>query len=175
MLFGSRLEVWPQSKVRSLYFSQNYYHGVYDPDVSTLNPLNFTLGLARVARAKGVEIFERTAALNVQPNPNARALDSLDTANNTSAASQTSVVGVEGSRGGEGEAKGGKAGKDEATATTTTTQARNGVRRWHVHTQSAQGKGVVCADDVVLAGGSSVGEIGGSVGRALVPLLTFIM
>jgi gamma-glutamylputrescine oxidase len=120
-LFGTRLEVWPRKKVKELFFSNNYYHGVFDPDVASLHPLNFTLGLARAARAAGVHFFERTSAVNLAPGP-----------------------------------------------------AGSG-RRWCVTTDSAEGQGKVHADHVVLAGGSSIGGVGGSVGRSLVPLLTFIM
>eukprot|EP00048_Salpingoeca_helianthica_P020118 m.4920 g.4920 ORF g.4920 m.4920 type:complete len:459 (-) comp4413_c0_seq1:21-1397(-) len=120
-LFGTRLEVWSRAKVQSLFFSRNYYHGVFDPDVASLHPLNFTLGLARIARSYGVRFFERTEAVDLTPAP-----------------------------------------------------AGSG-RRWCVSTSSTQGKGSVCADDVVLAGGSSIGGVGGTVGRSLVPLLTFIM
>ncbi|MGD8326467.1 MAG: FAD-binding oxidoreductase [Sphingomonadales bacterium] len=40
--------------------SNVFYSGVLDPEAARLHPLDFTLGLARAAREKGVKIFERS-------------------------------------------------------------------------------------------------------------------
>lgn len=44
--------------VRAYVQSERYTGGLFDPDSGHLHPLNYTLGLARAARAAGVKMFE---------------------------------------------------------------------------------------------------------------------
>jgi gamma-glutamylputrescine oxidase len=64
-VFGTKLEVWPESRVRALYHSEKFHHGIFDPTAFSIHPLNLCLGLARVAEEAGVQIFEHTRAIRV--------------------------------------------------------------------------------------------------------------
>ena len=46
--------------------STRYLGGLFDPDSGHLHPLNYTLGLARAARAAGVQIFEDSCVTGVR-------------------------------------------------------------------------------------------------------------
>jgi gamma-glutamylputrescine oxidase len=59
MHFGhTRLRYVEQADMPHYVQSSRYLGGLYDPDGGHLHPLNYTLGLARVAVASGVQIFE---------------------------------------------------------------------------------------------------------------------
>ncbi len=64
-LIGSKLEVWPESRVKELYHSKLFHHGIYDPACFTVHPFNLCLGLARVAEKAGVKIYEHTRAVQL--------------------------------------------------------------------------------------------------------------
>lgn len=66
-VLGTECVFWPVEKVRAMYKSKSYYHGLYDPVVHTVHPLNLTLGLARVATEQGARVFENTRAANIAP------------------------------------------------------------------------------------------------------------
>ncbi len=59
---GTHFEFWPRERVRKHYKTDAYYHAVYNPVPFTVNPLALTLGMARLATAKGVQIYEGTRA-----------------------------------------------------------------------------------------------------------------
>ena len=57
--FGyDRFQCVPADEVHQYVQSGRYLGGLLDPDSGHLHPLNYTLGLARAARAAGVRIFE---------------------------------------------------------------------------------------------------------------------
>ncbi|KAL6071253.1 D-amino-acid oxidase [Balamuthia mandrillaris] len=68
--FGTKLEVWPKEKVRQLFKSEVYHHGVFEPRTFTVNPLKLVLGLANAAEEKGASIFERSKAVSIQRQNN---------------------------------------------------------------------------------------------------------
>ena len=61
MRFGyDRLHWVPKAEMSRYVQSDRYIGGLYDPDSGHLQPLNYTLGLARAARGAGVRIFENS-------------------------------------------------------------------------------------------------------------------
>lgn len=59
--FGNdRLRWVPKEQMTRYVQSDRYLGGLFDPDSGHLHPLNYTLGLARAARAAGVRIFENS-------------------------------------------------------------------------------------------------------------------
>ncbi|RCX07309.1 NAD(P)/FAD-dependent oxidoreductase [Extensimonas vulgaris] len=56
-----------EAQTRAQVQSERYVAGVFDPLGGHVHPLNYTLGIARAARAAGVQIFEGTEAVQVQP------------------------------------------------------------------------------------------------------------
>ncbi|WP_144731297.1 NAD(P)/FAD-dependent oxidoreductase [Extensimonas perlucida] len=55
-----------EAQTRAQVQSERYVAGVFDPLSGHLHPLNYTLGIARAARAAGVQIFEGSEAVQVQ-------------------------------------------------------------------------------------------------------------
>lgn len=55
-----------QDEVRHLVNSDAYYGGTLDTGAGHINPLGFAFGLARMAVAAGVRVFEKTKAINIQ-------------------------------------------------------------------------------------------------------------
>ncbi len=49
-----------RDEVREMVATDGFVEGFYDSEAATLHPLNYTLGLARAARAAGATIFERS-------------------------------------------------------------------------------------------------------------------
>ncbi len=49
-----------RDEVRAMVATDGFVEGFYDSEAATLHPLNYTLGLARAARAAGATIFERS-------------------------------------------------------------------------------------------------------------------
>jgi glycine/D-amino acid oxidase-like deaminating enzyme len=64
---GTPAEVWPAERVRSLLRSTHYFGGLHLPGGFTINPLNYSLGIAAAAEAAGARIFEHTPALEIDP------------------------------------------------------------------------------------------------------------
>ena len=52
----------PRAELRALLATERYRGALYDSNSGHLHPLNYTLGLARAAEARGVRIFEGTRA-----------------------------------------------------------------------------------------------------------------
>jgi glycine/D-amino acid oxidase-like deaminating enzyme len=65
--FGADVEGWPTERVREVLRSDRYFHAVHFPHAFHLHPLNYALGLARVAEAAGVRIFESSPAIEIDP------------------------------------------------------------------------------------------------------------
>ncbi len=61
------VEVWPTERVRAVLKSHAYFQALYFPRAFHIHPLNYALGLARVAEQHGVRIFEHTPALAIDP------------------------------------------------------------------------------------------------------------
>ncbi len=58
--YGYELPWWPREQLREQLASDRYLGALYDENSGHLHPLNYTLGLARAARAAGVRIFEHS-------------------------------------------------------------------------------------------------------------------
>ncbi|HZT24666.1 MAG TPA: FAD-dependent oxidoreductase [Pseudolabrys sp.] len=77
---GAEVEAWPTARVREQLPSMCYFAAVHYANAFHIHPLNYALGLAADAEAKGVRIFEETPALSIDPSgvrkrintPNAR-------------------------------------------------------------------------------------------------------
>lgn len=65
--FGMAVELWPGERVRAVLRSTRYFHGLHLPGAFSINPLNYSLGLAAAAEAAGARIFEGTPALEIDP------------------------------------------------------------------------------------------------------------
>jgi gamma-glutamylputrescine oxidase len=63
------LEYLEGAALQAILRSARYCAGLYDPRAGHLHPLNYTLGLAAVARAAGVRIFEDTKAVAYRETP----------------------------------------------------------------------------------------------------------
>jgi gamma-glutamylputrescine oxidase len=59
------LELWPREKVRAIWRSPRYHDALFNPLTFTFHPLNFTRGVAAMAEAAGVRIFEDTPARRI--------------------------------------------------------------------------------------------------------------
>jgi gamma-glutamylputrescine oxidase len=62
---GAEVEGWPAERVREVLRSDHYFHAMHLPRAFHIHPLNYALGLAQVAEAAGVRIFEGTPALSI--------------------------------------------------------------------------------------------------------------
>lgn len=56
----TKMRYLTREEMRETIASDRYHGGIYDEDGAHLHPLNYTLGLARAARAKGVVIHEES-------------------------------------------------------------------------------------------------------------------
>jgi len=63
--FGYQVEVHQGAAVRDIVGSERYCAVLVDPRSGHLHPLNYSLGLAAAAVAKGVQVFERTRATRI--------------------------------------------------------------------------------------------------------------
>ena len=59
---GIEEEFWPREKLGEILISERYYDGLFNPLGFQFHPLNYSLGLAAAAEAKGVRIFEDSPA-----------------------------------------------------------------------------------------------------------------
>jgi gamma-glutamylputrescine oxidase len=64
---GGDVEAWPTDKVRERLKSDSYFQAVHYPGAINIHPLNYALGLARLAEEAGARIFENTEALSIDP------------------------------------------------------------------------------------------------------------
>jgi glycine/D-amino acid oxidase-like deaminating enzyme len=65
---GSEVEIWDIERVRAVLKSELYFQALHFPDAFHIHPLNYALGLAASAEKAGARIFERTRALNIDPD-----------------------------------------------------------------------------------------------------------
>lgn len=65
---GSEVEIWDIAQVRAVLKSDLYFQALNFPDAFHIHPLNYALGLAASAEQAGARIFERTRALNIDPD-----------------------------------------------------------------------------------------------------------
>lgn len=66
--FGVPIEVWTASWLRQMLRTPRYFRAIYYPRAFHLHPLNYALGLAAAAHREGVQIFEQTPALAIDPD-----------------------------------------------------------------------------------------------------------
>jgi gamma-glutamylputrescine oxidase len=67
-----KLRYVPEAEMREMVGTTRYFGGLLDQGAAHLHPLNYCLGLARAALAKGVRIYEGTRALDVSRTDPAR-------------------------------------------------------------------------------------------------------
>lgn len=65
--FGADVELWPAERVRTALRSVRYFGGLYYPRGFSVHPLNYALGLAAEAEAKGARICEESPVLEIDP------------------------------------------------------------------------------------------------------------
>jgi glycine/D-amino acid oxidase-like deaminating enzyme len=62
---GANVEAWPAERVRAVLPSARYFGAMHFPRAFHIHPLNYTIGLARLAELAGARIFEDTPALEI--------------------------------------------------------------------------------------------------------------
>ena len=65
-LFDRKLAFWPRDELRRHYSSDRYWGGIFDPLARHLDPLALTRGYARLARARGARLFERSPVTRLE-------------------------------------------------------------------------------------------------------------
>ncbi len=63
--YGYSMVWWDRERLRTQLDSPRYLGGLYDPKAGHLHPLKYVLGLGRVARDRGVRIFEGSRVLGM--------------------------------------------------------------------------------------------------------------
>lgn len=63
--FGTEAEGWQIERVRDALKTRRYFHGVYYPKAFQIDGRNYLMGLAALAKAAGVRIFEETPAIGL--------------------------------------------------------------------------------------------------------------
>lgn len=63
--FGTEAEGWQIERVRDALKTRRYFHGVYYPKAFQIDGRNYLMGLAALAKAAGVRIFEDTPAIGL--------------------------------------------------------------------------------------------------------------
>lgn len=64
---GADVEMWPTEKVRAELSSKRYFDALHWRNAFHIHPLNYALGLAKLAAEAGCRIFEETPALAIDP------------------------------------------------------------------------------------------------------------
>ena len=64
--YGYPLQWWDRERLREVLASERYLGALFDPRSGHLNPLKYTLGLARAALGLGVRIFEASPVTQLQ-------------------------------------------------------------------------------------------------------------
>jgi gamma-glutamylputrescine oxidase len=64
---GVEAEGWATERVRQALRSTSYFNAIYFPRAFHVHPLNYALGLAALAEAAGVHIYERSPAVAIDP------------------------------------------------------------------------------------------------------------
>jgi gamma-glutamylputrescine oxidase len=62
--FDVAVEYWPRDKLRSVINTARYHDGLCFTESFNFHPLNFSLGIAAAAEARGARIFEDSPAVN---------------------------------------------------------------------------------------------------------------
>jgi gamma-glutamylputrescine oxidase len=90
------LEWWDRERLRATLASDRYLGALYDPRSGHLQPLAYTLGLARAARGLGVRIFEHSpvTTLRREPKPVLRTANGAVTADFAVLAGNAYVRGI---------------------------------------------------------------------------------
>ncbi|WP_064609316.1 NAD(P)/FAD-dependent oxidoreductase [Photobacterium sp. J15] len=57
---------WDKDKINEVAHTERYLGGLYDSNSAHMHPLNYTLGLAKVAMELGASLYENSAAVKVQ-------------------------------------------------------------------------------------------------------------
>jgi len=65
--YGYALQLIEPSGIREWIASEKFHAGAFDPHSGHLHPLKLCLGLAGAARGAGVQIFENTAVVRIEP------------------------------------------------------------------------------------------------------------
>ncbi len=65
---GAQVEGWTTDRVRDVLKSNRYFTAIHFPGAFHLQPLNYVLGLAALAEQAGAHVFERTAAVAIDPD-----------------------------------------------------------------------------------------------------------
>lgn len=65
--FGADVEGWQIERVRDTLKSPRYFHAVHYPKAFHLHALNYVRGLAALAERAGVQIFEQTPVIGIDP------------------------------------------------------------------------------------------------------------
>ncbi|MGH6666032.1 MAG: NAD(P)/FAD-dependent oxidoreductase [Pseudolabrys sp.] len=64
---GATVEHWPTERVREVLPNPRYFNALHFPGAIHIRPLNYALGLAADAEAKGARIFEDTVVTAIDP------------------------------------------------------------------------------------------------------------
>jgi glycine/D-amino acid oxidase-like deaminating enzyme len=62
---GAGAEAWHADRVREVLPSEHYFGAIHVPNAFHIHPLNYTIGMARLAEAAGARIFEETPAVAI--------------------------------------------------------------------------------------------------------------
>ncbi len=65
--FGTDVEGWQVERVREALKTPRYFHGIHYPKAFQVDGAKYLHGLARLAEAAGVRIFENTPAVSIDP------------------------------------------------------------------------------------------------------------
>eukprot|EP01104_Vermistella_antarctica_P021037 TRINITY_DN9277_c0_g1_i1.p1 TRINITY_DN9277_c0_g1~~TRINITY_DN9277_c0_g1_i1.p1 ORF type:complete len:603 (+),score=128.52 TRINITY_DN9277_c0_g1_i1:72-1880(+) len=177
-VLGTSFELWTPEQVREHYRSDKYYHGVKDPTGVSVHPLNMTLGLARAARSRGVDIRERAKVTGISRNAQWTPKPSAPSPPpSRDGASPTIDV-----TGGRCPVLAARQAAADATEIPPGPPAPPPSRRYEVAVQDTTGESdgkvsaSVRADYVVMAGSAHLStSLHGEVARSVVPVHTYIM
>ncbi len=68
--FDTRWDFVPQSELKKIIHTDRYKDALYEKNSLHFHPLNYALGIAGEAEARGVEIYENTPAIHLQKHDN---------------------------------------------------------------------------------------------------------
>ena len=72
---GASVELLSTPEIRSLIGSDTYTGGIFDSRGGKLHPLNYVIGLAKVAQNNGICIYQKCPVLNIQRNADSYKID----------------------------------------------------------------------------------------------------
>jgi len=64
---GADVELWPTARVREHLVTSRYFSAIHHRNAFHIHPLNYALGLAKLAEDAGARIFEQTPAVSIDP------------------------------------------------------------------------------------------------------------